>query len=379
MCRYLIYPFLLLLASPAVAQSDPIQIPMHADHWDAPAGSVSFLNHEGVPSMKINGGQTRATARDVVFENGTIEFDVFMVDSGFTIYFRQESTEESEIVYFRGFMLGNPDQPDVVQYSAVLNGILLWNVHGHYQGPAKHLVNDWTHVKLVVSGRRMLLYVHDMEQPALDIPHLEGTPSAGSIALEGTSAFANMVITPDKTEGLSPAALPDITDHDPRYLRNWEVSESFLLPFGHEMVSANRNFISSPYLPDSTTQWQPVNAERLGLVNLSRLFGESTERRGAWLRLRLQSEIQQIRRVDLGFLDEVWVLVNGQFAYVDKNTYSNPIMKDPAGRISIENTSFPLPLREGENEILIGLANNFWSWALIARLDRIRGISQNTP
>ncbi len=384
MYRYLLYPLLMILTATATvpssaAQSYPIKIPMQAAHWDAPAGSVTFVEQDGVSAMRIGGDGTRATARDVVFKNGTIEFDVYMVDSGFTIYFRQENANETEIVYFRGFRLGNPGAPDIVQYSAVINGVLLWNVHGHYQGPASHVVSDWTHVKLVVSGRRMLLYVHDMENPALNIPHLEATPDAGSIALEGTSLFANMVVTPNQTVGLSPVSLPDITDHDPRYLRNWEVSEPFLLPFGHEMVSANRNFISSPYLPDSTTQWQPVHAERLGLINLSRLFGESAERRGVWLRIRLNSVAGQTRRVDFGFLDEVWVLVNGQFAYVDKNTYFNPIMKDPAGRISVENTSFEIPLQEGENEILVGLANNFWSWAVIARLDQIGGISVVAP
>lgn len=379
MQHYLLLAALLCLAMPAYAQPATNTIPMQADHWDAPEGSVSFLEHNGVAAMQINDDRTAVRARDIVFENGTIEFDVYMVDSGFTIYFRQESTDESEIVYLRGFRLGNTDMPDVVQYSAVTNGVLLWNVHAHYQGPAEATVNDWSRVKLVVSGKRMLLYINNMKEPTLNIPHLEANTTSGSIALEGTSLFANMTVSPEKTEGLSPAPLPDITDHDPRYLRTWEISEPFLLPFGHEMVSANRNFITSPYLPDSTTQWQSITAERRGLVNLSRRLGENTSRRGVWLRVRLNATYSQIRRVDFGFLDEVWVLVNGQFAYVDKNTYNNPIMKDPAGRIAVENTAFELPLREGENEILIGLASNFWSWAIIARLDQMDGISVVSP
>ena len=59
---------------------------MQAAHWDAPAGSVTFVEQDGVPSMRIEGAGTRATARDVVFKNGTIEFDVYMVDSGFHLF-----------------------------------------------------------------------------------------------------------------------------------------------------------------------------------------------------------------------------------------------------------------------------------------------------
>ena len=43
--------------------------------------------------------------------------------------------------------------------------------------------------------------------------------------------------------------------------------------------------------------------------------------------------------------------------------------------VAVENTSFPLPLRPGENELLIGIVGNFWSWGIIARLDKNQGIT----
>ena len=324
---------------------------------------------------KFSPGQELLVAKDVTFSEGTIEFDVEMKDRGFSIYFRREGDLESEIIYLRAFRLGNPTAPDVVQYSAVTNGVLLWNVHGHYQGPADHTAGEWNHVKVVVSGKRMLLYINNMDTPVLTIPHLEANTSEGGIAFEGKSIFANLVIKHGEVEGLSPEPEFDITLHDPRYLREWEVSEPFLLPFGHEMVSANRNFIAGEHLPSENTSWSAISAERLGLINLSRRFGVNQERRGAWLRIKLTAEVAQTRRLDFGFLDEVWVLLNGQLVYVDKNTYNNPIMKEPQGRLTVESTSFSLPLREGENELLVGLAGDFWSWGIIARLDDNVGIT----
>jgi hypothetical protein len=69
------------------------------------------------------------------------------------------------------------------------------------------------------------------------------------------------------------------------------------------------------------------------------------------------------------------VFVNGRFLYVDKNLYGQPIMKEPDGRCSVENASFILPLNAGNNELLIGVANDFYGWGIIARLDSMEGIA----
>lgn len=61
--------------------------------------------------------------------------------------------------------------------------------------------------------------------------------------------------------------------------------------------------------------------------------------------------------------------------YLDKNYYNQPIMKQPNGRISIENTTFDLPLKEGDNELLIGVGNFFYGWGVIARLDALDGLN----
>jgi hypothetical protein len=49
----------------------------------------------------------------------------------------------------------------------------------------------------------------------------------------------------------------------------------------------------------------------------------------------------------------------------------------PKSRCTIENASIKLPLNEGENEILIGLANYFYGWGIIARLDDMNGIKKD--
>jgi hypothetical protein len=133
--------------------------------------------------------------------------------------------------------------------------------------------------------------------------------------------------------------------------------------------------IVSSELPDSTTQWSPLKAESRGLVNLSRVFQhkENEFRRIAWLKTTIQSDKEQERTLSLGFNDEVWVFINGQILYVDKNYFGTPEQKG-RGRCTIENTSFKLPLKEGKNEIMIAVANYFYGWGIIARLDETDGI-----
>ena len=70
----------------------------------------------------------------------------------------------------------------------------------------------------------------------------------------------------------------------------------------------------------------------------------------------------------------MWVFLNGQITYVDKNLQGRPIAKEPDGRLSIENTSFVLPLKKGSNELLIGVANYFFAWGVIARMETMDDI-----
>lgn len=53
----------------------------------------------------------------------------------------------------------------------------------------------------------------------------------------------------------------------------------------------------------------------------------------------------------------------------------HPIRKEPDGRCSIENTSFNLPLNAGDNELLIGVANDFYGWGIVARIDSLAGVT----
>jgi len=344
------------------------KIAMTADHWQVPDKGVEFLQYKGVPAMKIVSDTVIPVLKNVDFANGTIEYDVESVEPPFTgIFFRRQSAEECEIVYLRVGRAGAPLAMDAIQYCPVIKRVVLWDLLPDYQGPAPIKKSDWNHVKLVVSGMQMLVYVNDMSRPVLQIPRLEGNTKSGGIAFSGKSIFANLVIKPNETNGLSPVEGFDPTYQDPRYLRDWFVDTPITFLFGREL--------NVPDLPGKDHVWNKLSAERRGLVNLTRLFGISKDRRLVFLKTNIKSDKEQIRKINLGFSDEVSVILNGQLAYVDKNWYRNPIMKEPEGRCSIENSSFSIPLKAGDNELIIAVSNFFFGWGIVARLDQTDGIS----
>jgi hypothetical protein len=185
------------------------------------------------------------------------------------------------------------------------------------------------------------------------------------------------VIRPGATEGLSPEQGYISAYNDPRYLRNWELSPASDFAYGKEIMPPLPGGVNkTTSLPDSSTRWTALRAEDRGIVNLTRLYGyeKSNGRRLAWLKTSIESDRDQERTLHLGFSDEIWLFVNGQILYTDKNHFGSPGQKFPRGRCTIENATVKLPLKKGKNEILIGLAAYFYGWGIIARLDDTEGI-----
>lgn len=342
----------ILFALHATAQ----QIKLTAAHWEFQPNTVEFLTYKGVPAMKILGKEDQAVVlKDLDFTDGTIEYDMEPTDPRFTaMYFRRSSQQETECFYFRTSRAGKSNASDAVQYAPFLKGVNLWDMLPEYQSNASFERDKWNHVKLVISGKQMLVYVNN--KTALQIPRLEADSQHGKIAFDGGVIISGLVVKSGQTERLSPVPGIDLTDNDVRYLRKWEIGK-----------------VSKPGAAKDSI-WGTIIAERAGLVNLTRLFGESKEKRFIWLKTTIHSATAQTRQLSLGFSDEVTVLINGRDLYVDKNTYGSPISKTPDGRCSLENSAFNVPLKAGDNELLIGLSNDFYGWGIIARFDKVDGL-----
>lgn len=357
-------------------QTKETKIPMQPAYWDYDTSAAEFVNYKNTEVLRgRNGKGFQAFLKDHIFSNGTIEFDVELSGMGFPgINFRMsDDKKNADNFYIRSFGPVKPETRTTLQYAAIMDGMSIWDLSDEYQSGAIIKQNEWNHVKLIISGKQMLAYVNDMSKPALTIPELESRRDSGSISLIGNVIYANLVIKPGATEGLNPVAGYNSSINDTRYLRNWMVSDPIDFPFGKDIVMPLPSMygtLNNSSLLDSNTKWRTIKAENRGIVNLSRIYGlkENDVRRGAWLKTTIESDKDQDKILRLGFSDEVWVFINGQILYVDKNYFGTPEQKN-GGRCTIENATIKLPLKKGRNEIMIGLANYFYGWGIIARLD----------
>ena len=359
--------------SPATAN---YSISLDSLTWKCPPGKAEFFEKDGQKFMRLKAGnQGSAVLANANFKDGTIEYDFepyspMSIGSSPAVYFRGDiERKNTEIVYIRA----RPNQPflnDAIQYTPILNNVNMWDMYPEYQGPALFQVDKVNHFKMVVSGDQMRVYVNEMRWPALEIPKLEGNLKEGILGLDGQVIISNFIYKPGVTEDLPSIAAPDQTSHDANYLRNWKITQMADLPAGNE--------ITVPMIPKPESFTESIMAERKGMISLSRKFGGGSNipRRVIWLKTIIKAAEAQKNIMNLGFSDEVWVFVNGQMVFLDKNNYLQPPMrKYPDGRISIQNSRFNITLKQGDNEIMVAVANDFYGWGLIARLEYMEGIS----
>ena len=353
---------------------------MTAGRWTTVAGTVNFVEHMGKPSIELQPGDYRkgipsgmAALKDFQFGNGTIDYDV-SADNGMgaALMFRAAGKENNEWFYLRP-KPNCQEAPDCVQYAPQTHGALLWDVFPQYQGPAPLHSGQWNHVKLVISGKRMNIYLNGAAQPTLKVSRLEGDTDQGGLMLAGPGFFADLTVKPDEVEGLPSDPGPDEAASDDRFVRHWQLSAFSKLGEDQAPVYAD--------LPDASAKWVPLEAERGGLIDASRIYGVPLplgQRAVVWLKTTVHSTSAQQKHASFGWLREAFVFVNGQLVYADKNLYQPPAArKAPDGRLSLENGSVMLPLKAGDNELAVALVNNFYGWGIKLHLDDVKEITLN--
>lgn len=370
---YRITILFLLITSCLTIEAQSTKINMNSKNWKIIPEAMSFEEFDGQNVLLIK-GDGEAILQNRNFSSGTIEFDFYPTERRFCgIYFRRDEGENrkadffSDYLYLRTFKMDDAFAPGSVQYAPIVRGTNLWDLLHDYEANALVNSNSWNKIKLLISKKQLKCYIND--ELVLWIPELMGKNKDGLIAFEGPGRYANLKISDNAIEDLPNSKGADLSAHDVRYLRDWEYTGESTIEKSTSLAAIN--------LPDSAAVWKTISASRFGLLNLTDKISSpfiKGERHVIWLRTTVASEIDQIKNLKLGFSDDVAIFANGRLVHTDMNTYASPISKNPNGRIHVDNIKIFLPLQSGENEILIALANDFFGWGLIARLNDMNGI-----
>ena len=339
-------------------------------------GSLRFSRYEGMPTGTMTVNEAVAASTDARFSSGTIDFDIKPLaysDTG--IIFRRHGNEAGEIVYLRA----NPDCPaadDCIQYAPITHGLMQWDIYSDEEGAAPIEPTGWNHVRLVIAGEKMLVYVNREAEPSLVVPKLQGLTTDGGIAFKGPAIYANLVIRPgDPSEirGMHPAP------SDPGTVTAWLAAP----PVAH---AVDRPVPAADIPPPDA--WHPIAAEPTGLVNLSRTFGvgQAPSTSIGWLKTVVIASAQTRRTIRIGWARQVSVFLNGRIVFSGDNPYYPPERRlSPNGRLESDNASIPLDLRQGSNEIVLAVGNGWqtrtgvekaglYGWGAEARFGDLTGI-----
>jgi len=374
----MILPAVLLgLAALPSPQARPVPLD---STWELSGEGTRIEPYRRVRALRVRTGA--AVRRDVSFVDGTIEFDMEVTRNRSFVYlwFRMQDVGEHEEIYFRPH---KSSLPDAIQYTPVWRGDSNWQLyHGKGATAAVPLVaGEWMHVRLVVSGRRAALFLDDQKSPSLVMalsreprPGHIGlrafTPEGGAPAGQTVAAFANVVLRPGVVPyDFGPEPAPRAPE--PGLITRWQVSPPFVPPAG-----------PVTRLPDSLlaakASWPSFPVEPNGVLVIGRHLARPAARSAAIARLMLRSDAERSQRLYLGYSDQVTVYLNGRplFGGDARYSFDEPRQEGLIGR---SQATIWLPLEQGDNEVLLAVADGFGGWGLIGLLDPLDGAQLVPP
>jgi hypothetical protein len=358
----------LLTMTTTLSPPQPVTVPFDSGRWHWHAAESRVEDHLGRKSLYLKGGT--ATLDDARFANGWIEFDVaFTAERGFMGgIWRVQDPKDYEWFYVRPHQSGNPD---ATQYTPVFNGVEGWQLyHGkRYTVPLVHRFNEWTHVKILFAGDQAEVYVGSMDKPVLHVDGLKRGPGAGGVGVSAgefaPAHFANFSyavtdappfqVAPGKPEPVPAGTIP-----------SWRVSDVF-----PEGALAGKDALGPDDLAPRT--WTRLETERSGLANLARVQGIQGRTNTVFVKKIIVSDREQAKRLDFGFCDRVRVYLNGRLLFHGDDT---PRSRDYRflGSIGYFDALY-LPLRKGENELLLAITEEVGGWGVQAKLADSSGLA----
>ncbi len=342
-------------------------------------GEAKVAEYLGRKAIMLNGGA--AVLKHFEMRDGIIDVDVATPAKrgffGFDVRIDKDGANYEEI-YLRQHKSG---EPDAMQYTPVLSTGRNWQLYNGpgFTGAVDIPKAEWFHLRLVLTGAKAKLYVKDMTKPALVMDDLKTGVQKGQIALydlTGETYYSNFQVTttPDVPWERHLPPMP------PNTITKWSISPVY------DAVTRNLEQPLSAQ-EEASIQWQPVEVEPPGLVVLQRFRpaphmrvtfqGDFSKRlepqpgmKVLYARTTIESDSDQVKKLEIGYSDEVTVFLNGQILYRGRSAQG---FRDPAflGIVNPENDAVYLPLRKGSNELMLAVSELGGGWGFICRLTEV--------
>ena len=363
----------------ALAAAPARELPFKDGGWKTsdPKARVEALG--GREALRLT--TAMSIRRDVDLSDGTVEFDLWSTgERAFAyIHFRMQSDRESEAIYFR---LHKSRLPDAIQYDPFYQALGNWQLfHGPESTAAADLgAGRWIHVKLELLGEKAALFLGDSREPVLAVPKLARGNKGGYIALrsflganikrevEPPSSFANVVVRPGVVgydfSKIVEAKAPPL----PGLVTKFRLSPAFVPPDGPVRT------LQGPAGAPETWPLANVSPSGLAVIGSQVEVPAKARRYSTIASFRVRAEEAAVKRLRLGFSDEVSVFLNGQILFSGDQRYIFNFPRQE-GLIHLDQASVYLPLEKGENEVRLVVSEVFGGWGLMAQFEDPAGLT----
>lgn len=333
-------------------------VPFDEFHWTI-AGKMTREAFQGKDGIRLTDG--KIILKDSTFTNGIIEFDMTLTTTRYFpgFGFRLQDNSNYEDVYLRPHRVSNPD---AMQYMPVFNNQDSWQLyHGDgYSATVTYPLEEWIHIKLVVRGTQAEVFVGDQRKPALVIHQLKRAVKPGRIMLDNgapapaITRFANFQYTKSDNPTLLGTFKPE-APAQPGTIMSWQVSTTF------DEKRLQTDYTIPQDLVKQLT-WQALPVESSGIANLSRISKLGEGANTVFARVTILSDKPQIRKLQLGFSDQVKVYCNGRLLYGGQDVFLSRDYRF-LGTIGYFDELY-LDLKKGKNELWIAVSETFGGWGL---------------
>lgn len=346
----------------------------HAEQdWKIRSEGIERLDSDENTIYRFESGYLDGTHSS--FENGIIEFELKPTRERafFYVYFRKQSTAESEVVYIRTH---KSNAPDTIQYSPVYQNKSAWQLyHGiNGTGSAALPLETWVKVKLQVIGNKLTMWVGDNPEPNVKNMKLTGNGKTGSISFRGfipigSAAKYTAMMRNIKIQHLqsSDAVIENEVRVNPSIISKYNVSPAF------EVTTK-----SSPEIPQEVLnqKWNAVTTDSQGVLELlrHRAIPKGIRTWAVAADVTLNAKQATHCQVDFGYSDAITLLLNGKTEFFADASYRYS-EKRQEGLMHAKQMSIFLELKKGKNVLRAIVADSFGGWGLQAQLLNCDGVN----
>jgi len=332
--------------------------------WDLDAKSAKIDTHLGRASLFLRGQSPPAFVSNLDFTDGTIEFDLSpLPGANFVgLVFRYGSDTQHENLYFR---LHRSGSFEALQYAPrIYTTAGIWQLTPEFMASVVYTPGEWVHVRAEIRGSRLEMFVGDSAKPVIVVPRMRGVTTHGRIGLWGrvndkpaewTAVVSNVRVTPRAPAALAAA---DTSSLPPGTLTGWSSTGPF----------AAADSSTPPAIPSAG--WKPLPIEEFGLLNISRQYPKPAGgRHVAFLKNVIRSRAAETVALEVSYSDDAIFWLNGAPLYRGSNGF-NGRYPGFLGFAGIPAETIYLPLRPGDNELVVAVGERAFGWGLRARLAR---------